>query len=625
MDRALAALHACADRLARRPLRAVRAIATEACRRAANGAEFLPGCAARPGSRSTSSRPARRPNSRWRAARRCCAAAAGGRCCSTSAAARPSSPGCGWPAMAGQAAASPSLIGYASACRSASSRWPSGSAPAAFTEPGFEAMVAEVAARLAAFERVHCIAHEIALGGVRLLGTSGTVTTLAGVALGLARYRRPLVDGAVLTREATDAALGLLRGLGRQGLMQHPCVGPRASRIRPARLRHLRGDPPDVAGAARDRRRSRPARGDAAADDAGTPFAPLRGRARRSPARLTRPARARAPRRRAGSTSRCAPHEGAAPPRSAGSQRQLNDPYVRAAHQQGWRSRAAFKLIETGRSLPADPPRRARARPRRGAGRLGAGGATARRRARGRHRPAADRAVAGAAVRAGRLRRPATCRAAARAARRRRPIWCCRTWRPTPPAMPRPTTSASWPWPSWRSIWRWRCWRRAAAFVAKVFQGGSERQMLEPHEAPLRRACVHAKPPASRKDVERALRGRDRVPLAPTRPRACDWRSAAAYVEPPRSEPRKVAMAPLSIETASDIGTAPSVAHRGGARLRRRAAGARLFAGPARGDRRPHPADPRHRAEHPADLGRDGHRHRERRWPSRWRSRAASA
>jgi len=36
--------------------------------------------------------------------------------------------------------------------------------------------------------------------------------------------------------------------------------------------------------------------------------------------------------------------------RSAASQRwlvrQLNDPYVRAAHEQGWRSRAAFKLIE---------------------------------------------------------------------------------------------------------------------------------------------------------------------------------------------------------------------------------------------------------------------------------------
>ena len=42
MDRAIAALHACAARLARRPVRAVRAIATEACRRADNGAR-LPG------------------------------------------------------------------------------------------------------------------------------------------------------------------------------------------------------------------------------------------------------------------------------------------------------------------------------------------------------------------------------------------------------------------------------------------------------------------------------------------------------------------------------------------------------------------------------------------------------
>ena len=46
-----------------------------------------------------------------------------------------------------------------------------------------------------AFEAVHCIAREIRAGGVQLLGTSGTVTTLAGVALGLSRYRRPLVDG----------------------------------------------------------------------------------------------------------------------------------------------------------------------------------------------------------------------------------------------------------------------------------------------------------------------------------------------------------------------------------------------------------------------------------------------
>jgi exopolyphosphatase/guanosine-5'-triphosphate,3'-diphosphate pyrophosphatase len=41
MERTISALHACAARLKRRPMRAVRAIATEACRRAVNGGEFL--------------------------------------------------------------------------------------------------------------------------------------------------------------------------------------------------------------------------------------------------------------------------------------------------------------------------------------------------------------------------------------------------------------------------------------------------------------------------------------------------------------------------------------------------------------------------------------------------------
>src|ERR1700730_12423403 len=41
MERAISALSACAARLERRPVRKLRAIATEACRRAANGTAFL--------------------------------------------------------------------------------------------------------------------------------------------------------------------------------------------------------------------------------------------------------------------------------------------------------------------------------------------------------------------------------------------------------------------------------------------------------------------------------------------------------------------------------------------------------------------------------------------------------
>jgi len=61
---------------------------------------------------------------------------------------------------------------------------------------------------------------------VRLLGTSGTVTTLASVVLNLEKYRRTLVDGIALTRQAADDALSSLRSMDREALALHPCVGP---------------------------------------------------------------------------------------------------------------------------------------------------------------------------------------------------------------------------------------------------------------------------------------------------------------------------------------------------------------------------------------------------------------
>ncbi len=112
--------------------------------------------------------------------------------------------------------------------------------PGGFEPDGFEAMVDDVAARLASFEAVHCIAREIRDGGVQLLGTSGTVTTLAGVALGLSRYRRPLVDGTVLTGEARGRGAGRsarrwARGAGGASLRRPGPGGLRAARLRGVR------------------------------------------------------------------------------------------------------------------------------------------------------------------------------------------------------------------------------------------------------------------------------------------------------------------------------------------------------------------------------------------------------
>lgn len=93
-------------------------------------------------------------------------------------------------------------------------------------EEGFSRVVREVAARLDAFDGVHRIRQEMRAGGVRVMGTSGTVTTLAGIALDLPRYTRSAVDGYEMSVEEADLALDRLRAMGRDGLAAHPCIGP---------------------------------------------------------------------------------------------------------------------------------------------------------------------------------------------------------------------------------------------------------------------------------------------------------------------------------------------------------------------------------------------------------------
>ena len=223
MDRTMAALHACAVRLSRRPVHRLRAIATEACRRAANGAEFLDRVRAETGLEID----VITAREEAELALESCAPLL----------AAPPRPGerrvllfdigggsteLAWVRVDGGAL---HLIGTTSlpvGVVTLAERFGTRS----HTEAGYAAMLADVAARLAAFEAVHCIAHEMRGGGVRLLGTSGTVTTLAGVALGLPRYRRPLIDGVVLGRAQALAALGELRALEPAGLAEHPCVGP---------------------------------------------------------------------------------------------------------------------------------------------------------------------------------------------------------------------------------------------------------------------------------------------------------------------------------------------------------------------------------------------------------------
>lgn len=93
------------------------------------------------------------------------------------------------------------------------------------TRETFEAMVAEVGTLLSEFDGRGRLAH--IAGGARfhLLGTSGTVTTLAGVHLGLKRYDRRRVDGLWMERESIDHMIETIRGWSFEERQANPCIG----------------------------------------------------------------------------------------------------------------------------------------------------------------------------------------------------------------------------------------------------------------------------------------------------------------------------------------------------------------------------------------------------------------
>ena len=75
------------------------------------------------------------------------------------------------------------------------------------------------------FDEANGISAAVAAGQVQMLGTSGPVTIVAGLHLGLARYRRELVDGRSLAFEDLDAVSAKLRRLDRDGRARLPCIG----------------------------------------------------------------------------------------------------------------------------------------------------------------------------------------------------------------------------------------------------------------------------------------------------------------------------------------------------------------------------------------------------------------
>ncbi|WP_371260287.1 Ppx/GppA phosphatase family protein [Labrys sp. WJW] len=92
------------------------------------------------------------------------------------------------------------------------------------TRESFERMVDDVSGMLASFSHREAIAKRV--GRLHLLGTSGTVTTMAGIHLELPRYDRRRVDGLWMSRGEIDNVLERLLDMTYEERVANACIGP---------------------------------------------------------------------------------------------------------------------------------------------------------------------------------------------------------------------------------------------------------------------------------------------------------------------------------------------------------------------------------------------------------------
>lgn len=94
-----------------------------------------------------------------------------------------------------------------------------------FEAEPYRAMIEELDSHLAPFCERHAITERVRGGEVQMLGSSGTVTTLTGLSLDLARYDRSRVDGAFLEFDSVHDISRRLRAMTAAQRATYSCIG----------------------------------------------------------------------------------------------------------------------------------------------------------------------------------------------------------------------------------------------------------------------------------------------------------------------------------------------------------------------------------------------------------------
>ncbi|HYG27491.1 MAG TPA: Ppx/GppA phosphatase family protein [Caulobacteraceae bacterium] len=232
MERALAALKISAEKIRRRRAVRVKAIATQACRMAENGGEFVERVASQTGLRLHVITPREEAQLSVagcvslldREADAALVVDVGGGSTELS---WVDLKGQGLDARPRQFAASrlpiKAWLSIPVGVVTLAEQFPEG---AEDQQAWFRAMVEYVKEKLAAFRHADPLRGIFDGGRAHLVGTSGAITSLAGLHLKLERYDRARVDGLWMSRDDCEAAAGRLLALTPDQRAAQPCIGP---------------------------------------------------------------------------------------------------------------------------------------------------------------------------------------------------------------------------------------------------------------------------------------------------------------------------------------------------------------------------------------------------------------
>jgi exopolyphosphatase/guanosine-5'-triphosphate,3'-diphosphate pyrophosphatase len=94
------------------------------------------------------------------------------------------------------------------------------------TVPDYEKIAERVTNDLVSFDAHNGITGQVSGDNVQMLGTSGTVTTVGAFHLGLTRYERARVDGLAVDRKRIAEVCRRLAAMDYDARVDHSCIGP---------------------------------------------------------------------------------------------------------------------------------------------------------------------------------------------------------------------------------------------------------------------------------------------------------------------------------------------------------------------------------------------------------------